>query len=378
MRFLMSLTVLIFVLRTTPAAGEDYVARFNAMDRRINNGQGYSESLNKNGELAWGESYILMGYVEMYRATDDPSYLDRLVEHFDRILRNRDDRRAPSVKDYYRKVPLAGWGSDEYSKSRWHVWAVHTGMICQAPMDFVALVKARLRLRKRFAAKQEEYLARIRESVAAHDPEWRNGPGPDEGYYVDPGIGPLPLNQQNALGTVILGLYLVTRDHVYKERATRLANFMRNRLRRTPDGAFDWSYWPRPDGTGAGSEDISHAAINIEFAVRCREAHIVFDEGDMKAFANTWTAYVRRADGEWADTVGGGGGPNTHIPQALGRWLDLCRYDRKIFEDAKQAFAALDDEQGSGGANMLGLAKLARWQKEFTRKKGFRLPRIRL
>src|SRR5579872_2467853 len=277
MRILPTLFLLIPALMPPLAvapAPEDYTARFDNMDERINNGRGFSESLNGSGTLAWSEGLILQSYAEMYRATGDTAYLDRLVAHFDRMLTNRDDARH--VNDFYRRTSLAGWGSDEYSKGRWHVWAVHTGMICLGPIDFVALVKAEGRLHKRYAAKADEYLARIEQSVAAHDPDWRDGPGAEEGYYHDPAIGPLPLNQQNALGLVQLGLYLVTRDHVYKDRVTRLANYFRNRLRRQPDGAYDWAYAPPLRTHGQGSEDISHAAINIEFAFRCRFAHIVF------------------------------------------------------------------------------------------------------
>jgi hypothetical protein len=339
----------------------DYIARFERMDKQINNGRGFSDALNNKGALAWGESYILQSYVEMYRATDDTAYLDRLVQHFERVLAKRDDVRR--VIDYYRKVPLAGWGSDEFSQGRWHVWAVHTGMICQGPMDFVVLVNKRHRLRALYGRKADEFLARIKECVAAHDPEWRNGPGPHEGYYHDPGIGPLPLNQQNALGQVMIGLYQMTKNRTYKDRVRRLANYFKNRLRITPEGAYDWSYWPKPDAPGSGSEDLSHASINIQFAVRCREAHIVFNNKDMAAFAKTWLLQVKRAEGEWADTVSGGGGTNTYIPEAAGCWLDLSPFNRRIFHDIKRAFSMVGEDRVNC-LLMLGLAKLARWQEQ--------------
>jgi hypothetical protein len=74
---------------------------------------------------------------------------------------------------------------------------------------------------------------------------------------------------------------------------------------------------------------------------------------------------VRKAPGEWADTVGGTGGPNTHIPQALGRWLDLCRWDRSILADAKLAFDGVGEDPPSC-AVLLGVAELAKWQRETT------------
>src|SRR5205085_3053791 len=108
----------------------------------------FSEYDNKTGLLAWGESYLLTAYVEMYRTTGDAGYLQRLVEHFDRMLKKRDD--ALGLKDVYADKPLAGWGSDDYSKGKWHVWLVHTGMIELGPAEFVHLVRRSKPLQNRF------------------------------------------------------------------------------------------------------------------------------------------------------------------------------------------------------------------------------------
>src|SRR5215831_4811075 len=102
--------------RTSPAGAEpdfsrvdEYAVRFDRMNQRVNGGMGYCSSLNTNGELAWGEASILLGYIEMYRATRDRAYLDSFIEHFDKVLANRDDRHRRI--DFYRKAPVAGWGS---------------------------------------------------------------------------------------------------------------------------------------------------------------------------------------------------------------------------------------------------------------------------
>src|SRR5579872_4399732 len=105
----------------------DYRAEFDRSDQAINAGRGYSESRNNNGELGWQESYLLMAYMDMYRATKATTYLHRLISQFDRVLKNRDD--VLGLADAYAGKPLAGWGSDAYSGGKWHVWMVHTGMI---------------------------------------------------------------------------------------------------------------------------------------------------------------------------------------------------------------------------------------------------------
>src|SRR5437762_12594966 len=111
LRYIVACVPLVIYLSTAMSGGlDEYVSRFDRMDRRINNGQGYCGSLNTAGELAWGESYILQAYIEMYRATGDRAYLDDLVDHFDRVLSNRDDVRK--TRDFYRNTSLAGWGSN--------------------------------------------------------------------------------------------------------------------------------------------------------------------------------------------------------------------------------------------------------------------------
>ena len=65
---------------------------FDRMDRALNDGNGFKTSLG--GVLAWGESYIMLAYVEMYQATKDTVYLDKLVDHANHVLNQRDDRRG--------------------------------------------------------------------------------------------------------------------------------------------------------------------------------------------------------------------------------------------------------------------------------------------
>lgn len=343
------------------AGAGDYAARFDEADRALNDGQGYSALPNDEGWLAWGESYILNGYVEMYRATRDRRYLDSLVDHFDRLLKGRDDVRGR--QDVVRRRILPGWGSSRYSAGKWKVWAVHTGMICRGPVDFIKLVRSDHRLRRDYGERADEYLKRITECVDAFDGEWRSGPAPEEGYYTDPDVKALPLNQQNALGIVHLALYQLTGEKRHYYRVRRLAYYMRNRLRHTAAGAAEWSYNPKPDASGKDSEDISHAGINIEFAFRCSEAQIVFDPQDLVAFGQAWLR-VRRGPGEWADRVDGSGRSNTYIPGCFGGWLALARTERGIYDDARTVFN-VPDRKTRTGPIMFALARMERWQRYF-------------
>lgn len=336
---------------------------FDRTDRSIHEGKGYSEYTNDTGTLAWAEAYILLGYMEMYRATRERDYLRRLVDHFDRVLRNRDDMRG--IVDVYAGKPLAGWGSQKYTKGKWHVWIVHTGMITLAPAEFVQLVRSDRWLQREFGAKAQEYRQRIEECIRDTDNYWRDGPAEEEGYYYSPYIHDvLPLNQQNAMGSVLIEMWRATGQRRFRDRAEKLARFFRNRLRTRDACCYDWSYWPKLTQDGKGSEDISHASLNVEFAVRCVADGIVFDRKDATRFANTWLLKVRRADGTWAGEVSGRGDGSAYMPGAGGMWLSLCRVvpreiGRALYHDIERAY--LGKEQMIDKVGMVGVARLLRY-----------------
>lgn len=68
---------------------------FDAKDARIDSLRDFANA--SSDEFAWGESYHLRGYVEMYLATQDADYLRRLVRVSDAIIAMRPDRRAAAA-----------------------------------------------------------------------------------------------------------------------------------------------------------------------------------------------------------------------------------------------------------------------------------------
>ena len=63
----------------------EYVSRYRARDLARNNGTGNS-TYTSSSTLAWGESYILMDYVMLYRVTEDVYWLDKITQHFDQMI----------------------------------------------------------------------------------------------------------------------------------------------------------------------------------------------------------------------------------------------------------------------------------------------------
>lgn len=351
--------------RDRPPRAHDWRADFDRSLAQIDPARAYAGEDNARGGLGWGASYLMIALAEMYLATDDPAYLAHLVTLFDRVLEKRDDRMGRA--DAYAGKPLAGWGSTAYSDGKWHVWIVHTGMLLLGPALFVRAVAERRALRGAFGAKADEYRARIEESLRDADPYWRPGPARDEGAYFSPHLKAiLPLNQQNVLGSVLLEMAKATGDRARRDRAAALARFFKNRLREPSPALYDWAYWPREREDGRGSEDISHAGLNVDFAARCAEQKLLFSSRDAERFARTWLEVVKRADGTYAGEVSGKEKGDPYLPYAAGIWLSLARALPPEQKAAlwNEAASLLGVERAHSGTELVGVAYLHRFARK--------------
>lgn len=311
---------------------------------------------NDAGGIAWGMSYQLNALTQMLEATGDPKYAELFVRLGDHVVAARDDHR--NLTDELRKRVVPAWSSTKYSKDKRTVWAVHTGMIAEPMAHFAVVVRADTGLRERFAKDADRFAKIAADSVAVHDDEYREGPAADEGYlfglFLDK---PLPLNQQNAPARVWIRLAQLTGEKRYVERATRLARFMKNRLRVGTDGAYEWGYWPGLEGPDTAFEDVSHAAINADFLVVCHERKIVFEKADVDRVARTFLARVMVGPATVSDTLSGKGKTNTYA-YAPFSWGRLALQGLEV-RDRLMAYARYRANQGEpSDSELVGFAHL--------------------
>ncbi len=349
---------------TVPLQNANYSQLFQEFDNSINNGEAYSDHDNTTAVLGWAQSYMMLSYMQMYHATSNTLWLDKVETQFNRVLEKRDDRLGRA--DIYAGEPLKGWGGERYDEGRWHVYVVHTGQICKAPAEFVRVVKSDRALTEKYGTTADRWLAELEEIVA--DANRNFVTSGTVGYYVDgsmKGGGKTPLNMTNAMGSVVAELYHITKKPEYKEQATKIANLFHQSLQER-NGAWVWAYAINAPGAPFETgEDISHAAINVDFAVRCYQAGIVFTKEDMDRFAQTWLKNVDKGD-RFADYVDGKENPRVnYIPQAAGRWLCLVdvvsdKYRQPLIDSAKKAFSGKEIEFPSKG---VGLSRLARYSR---------------
>ncbi len=274
----------------------------------------------------WGESYFEMGFISMYEGTKDTAYLDSFVNHFDVVLSNRADKLG--IVDEIRGYIMPAWITNSVGSGGLdYCWGVHAGMITHPAARFAYLVKSTPNLQPQYLTKAREYETAIRETVDAFDVDVRMGPGADESYYIaQDGTSVVAYNKQNSLGRTFVDLWLSTGEAKYLDKATRLANFFKNDLTLVGN-RYVWNYRP----IGSGVEDISHAAINVDFAFQCYRAGIVFDETDMQRFAETLKHISLGAEQGFATYVDGSLGSSEYdYSYRTGAWSHLGYIDEDV------------------------------------------------
>ena len=292
----------------------------------------------------------------MFGITRDPKYAPLIVKMSDWITKSRDDRQ--NLRDEFRGKVGTGWSSTNYSQGKRYAWAVHTGMIAAPMASFAAVVRGDPVLKKTWSNDADRLLRIAEEAVAVHDDDYRDGPAVDEGYLHSLYLKKhLPLNMQNALARAWLAIDDATQTPKHRERVTRLAQFLKHRLRPVEDGSYVWAYWPPPEGAATSFEDISHATINVDFMVQCHEHGIVFTRDDLARLEQTMLKRVLLANDRVSDTVGGGDKFNTHRHAVL-RWGRLSRYFPEMRERLLQ-FSCLPDVSHERTTLPLGLAYLS-------------------
>lgn len=351
--------------------GASWRLTYDAANLKLNGGDGYKTSDNAAGTLAWGESYVMMSYAAMYRATGDVSYLLSLADHTLHVLDGRDNKKG--LTDFAGKSRPC-WQSSKYSAdSKGYCWVVHSGMIAYPMAELVLLVNATPALKaapltggahagKTLGQIAALVLPELELIVATHDFQYLNGPKAGEGYYrgdpaataTAPSVAgkALPLNQMNAMGRLLVALWKVTGKAAYQTKAKALATYLKNRL--TISGqAYVWTYWGSAWSAGDG-EDISHAAINVDFAALCHDHGLVFSKTDMQRLGRTLFDKVHLSTNAAADRVDGSGTSGSYTPQ-VGRWLALSPHEPRVWPVVANILR--DGKTGT----LVGLANLCRF-----------------
>lgn len=306
--------------------------------------------MNTISRYPWGESYILMSFVEMYKATRDTFFLDKMVQHCNAVFANRDDVKGRV--DVIRNRIMPAWGSGTYGET-WFCYLSHNGMISYPIAAFCRVVLEDPELHPTYKAKADEYLVKIKQTLDSFDDNWRVVD--DKGYYLSPHIvGKIPpFNGMIALGRATIEVWLASGESKYLIRAERLARYLKSHLRIGAHDSYNWYYgedYPTP-------EDISHGAIESDFATLAFRNGIVFTQQDIERFARTLVDVIQQPDGRIARYVDGSG-DDLSIRTAVSRWTDMAQVDSRVYDLAYQICIT----EGLPSSGQVGYAKLMKWK----------------
>ncbi len=260
---------------------------------------------NLDADMAWGSSYHTHSLNDMYRGTGDRKYLDANLRIVRASLANRDDKKGHTT--FFGEM-APGWGTAYYA-GRHVIHPVHTGMIAFGIVEFLELVQQEPELMTDLGDEFDTMVEEITETIDWHDRQWSDGPGEDEGYYFtkdnEPQYegDPLAANRLSAMGLALWGSWKATGNTEHREKALRLARYMKRRMRLYAegpygDGAYFWKTFlfvqpiefalPASHVSSLnGGEDFSHAALTIAFPLTLGLEGEVFSEYDMQAFARS-------------------------------------------------------------------------------------------
>ncbi|WP_163570145.1 hypothetical protein [Fodinicola feengrottensis] len=275
-----------------------------------------------------------------------------------------------------------------------YVYPVHTGQICHPIASFVRIVNAdpTLKANTQYKAKADSYLAAVQAAVAFHDYEyWVNADGFGAYQWLKetpvPADGSnMPLNQCNTLGSTYAELYRITGSSAYALRMKQLKLCFRSAMTQVGTGSsirYYWPYWgPRAaayngwTATGFTAkdissftqtkpaekqiEDISHAALNLEFAIDTFRTGLpapdsAFSLADMQRLANTYLLYIKSGATTAHLNINGTGTAGAGFIDQIPRWIGIAEWNPAVYTHAlavTQAQAFQPDQ----GSHVLGFA----------------------
>ncbi|HCU38562.1 MAG TPA: hypothetical protein DGT21_25030 [Armatimonadetes bacterium] len=296
-----------------------------------------SDEAGYGSALAWGTSYAMLTLNLLFEVTGDTAYLEKQFDLAEQAFRKRDIDLAAATgnqakyTDYQRNRVMSAWGTGSYSQGQYTCWAVHAGMVCFPVAETVRLVRAGGEKTTAYSQRAGALVPLIEEAMTEFDSEWRDGPEPGQGYYLFPNGSILPLNQQNAPGRALFVLAELTGKQEYRDKADKLAAFMKSKLTHVADGDYYlWAYSPgSPTGAPGRGEDVSHAAINAHFMYLAWSYGSTFDDTEMARLTRTFTDALYLGNGQFSGTVGGNTPNDNYTPQ-LPRWCALARFDPRV------------------------------------------------
>ncbi|MFW6599424.1 hypothetical protein ACQBAU_11655 [Propionibacteriaceae bacterium Y2011] len=303
------------------------------------------------------------------------------------VRRVNEDVYSPNVRWTAKDVSSGAGGTPVAGTTglaqQYYAFAVHTGMVTYPMALFSRLMLQQGSVRYRGAA--QRYLAWTHKAVAFHDREWKFrelADGSTGGDYVWPTGAAVPFdgliqpfNQTQGLGQTMAELHRISPQPAYAAKVEAMVRAFRSDVEVVGE-AWQWHYWPTYSelynsydaesglseytpwyGRATQYEDISHAAITVEFLNAAHGAGLGATDDDLAHLGATYTDNVAVDPTHVATRVSGGDVASDSVAAQAGRWLTLQPVEPTMADHIHAVYAAMDLEP-LGGSRMLGVSYL--------------------
>lgn len=305
------------------------------------------------------ENYVVDAVTDAYTPWERWTAIDHRDEHTD------GDELAEATVEF---------------EPQFYGFAVHTGMVVLPMARYIRLVHSTPELSAR-TSNAARVLRAVRLSMRYHLDELRideDGFGDfraEQGAPVPFDGAIQPLNQSHGLGAAFAEMYALTGNQRFRTKVEGMLKSLRFSLENR-DGAYQWPYWPVHSEMYQGFEieddvsnytpsfnpntqweDISHAAVTLEFIESVHSSGIADMSAERERFAATFTDYVIRSEDQLWYRVDGATETTPETAVQSARWLMLDDIEPEIREQVVRVFQA-EALEPSQGSHALGIAYL--------------------
>lgn len=308
------------------------------------------------GLFAWGIHYEVRSYCDIYNLTREIKWIEMALARTEYLYSFRDVNGdgIPSWGNYNET-----YGNSRYAYQEYGVW---DGVITTALIEVAELIYRDPLLSRNQSLKEiaDKYLECVKQVIDRYHKCWTSF-SEDEGFYWDNPAGDVTgpiVNRFSALGITELKLYDILGDEEYLKRPRAMANLFKRNLT-IKYGAYVWTY-AVPPSTYLSIEDISHGAIDLEFAILAYKHNLVFNRTDMERFVNTYLKFVWRGFNAKPKLSTYVDGRVTSDYSGISRnWVLLSSFEPRIWLLQWVVFNDPSLEAGSSGCLLQGLSQLA-------------------
>ena len=290
--------------------------------------------------MCWNEGHYLMGLLTLFELDRQPEWLERAARRITQLWDQRGSIRGQPDSLWGEVLPT--WYDTPSGDG---VCTLSSGVILRPIGRFIRLVMSQPE-GEPWRAQARHWLTWARTVYAVHQREFiplADGSGTWlEPYTHGPrrcyprgGSRPNPFNRIHFLLLPMLDLLHLEDDPTLRQQLTMQARYFLQHCRVTSDDCLLWEYEPGP--YPSAGEDLSHAACQAEFIVRCYQEGIVFGELEVRRAANTLTRRILRHHPVPVGDISGDSAPTLDL--AIAAWCHLAPWAPTVLPAAEQVLA---------------------------------------